>query len=146
MACQPRRSITSSDIVANQTLDIVANLDIPSFTDEEGSVDVRGCYSGVICLCYYDRDAVLWNIATKEFKTLPIYPFESPAEFDNYIEVVCLGYDFKRDGHKDIRIDTFWNDDFGYEDARSQPGKRDTMCPNSTPTDIFTVQLWLKMN
>ncbi|XVE83789.1 hypothetical protein DITRI_Ditri16bG0115100 [Diplodiscus trichospermus] len=126
-------------IISNQTLDIVGNLDIPSFTDEERSIYIRGYCNGIICIWYHHSDVLLWNIATKEFKTLPKCPFEFQPNFSNCVDVVCLGYDFKRDDYKVIRIDTFWNDEFEYEDPRSQRGKRIALYNLSTDS-------WRKLN
>ncbi|XVE83797.1 hypothetical protein DITRI_Ditri16bG0115900 [Diplodiscus trichospermus] len=106
-------------IISNQTFDIVANLDMPPFTDDDISVCIRGYCNGIICLWSYDGTVLLWNIATKEYKTLPVCPFESPPDFNNSAALVCMGYDSKRDDYKVIRIDTFWNDDFEYEDPRA---------------------------
>ncbi|XP_022740587.1 F-box/kelch-repeat protein At3g06240-like [Durio zibethinus] len=87
-----------------------------------------GHCNGIICLCDCVSGILLWNIATKEFKILPMCPFECPPSYENTIDVVypleCppssentidvagLGYDSKRDEYKVIRIDTFWEGDF----------------------------------
>ncbi|XP_022740760.1 F-box protein CPR30-like [Durio zibethinus] len=122
----PRKAMVS--FISNQTLDVVANLDIPSFTDDPISIKIVGHCNGIICLCDSVSGILLWNIATKEFKILPMCPFERPPSYENTIDVVysleCpsssensidvagLGYDSKRDEYKVIRIDTFWEGDF----------------------------------
>ncbi|XP_022740631.1 F-box/kelch-repeat protein At3g06240-like isoform X2 [Durio zibethinus] len=71
-----------------------------------------GHCNGIICLCDRFSGILLWNIATKEFKILPMCPFECPPSSENTIDVAGLGYDSKRDEYKVIRIDTFWEGDF----------------------------------
>ncbi|XVE83792.1 hypothetical protein DITRI_Ditri16bG0115400 [Diplodiscus trichospermus] len=126
-------------IISNQTLDLDANLDMPSFADKKTSAHIGGFCNGIICLSYYESDIVLWNIATKEFKTLPTCPSEAPPGFYNCTEVVCLGYDSKKDDYKVIRIDTFWNLHFRYEDPRAMCGKRVALYNLSTDS-------WRKLN
>ncbi|XP_022740935.1 F-box protein CPR30-like [Durio zibethinus] len=106
----PRKAMVS--FISNQTLDVVANLDIPSFTDDPISINILGHCNGIICLCDCFSGILLWNIATKEFKILPMCPFEGPPSSENTIDVAGLGYDSKRDEYKVIRIDTFWEGDF----------------------------------
>ncbi|XVE83791.1 hypothetical protein DITRI_Ditri16bG0115300 [Diplodiscus trichospermus] len=127
-------------IISDQTLDIVANLDIPSFTDVKTCVYIQGYCNGIICLWYPALDVVLlWNIATKEIKTLPKCPFESPPDFNNSVDVLCLGYDSKRNDYKVIRIDIFWKKGFDYEDPRSLRGKGVALYNLST-------DCWRKLN
>ncbi|XP_022740630.1 F-box/kelch-repeat protein At3g23880-like isoform X1 [Durio zibethinus] len=106
----PRKAMVS--FISNQTLDVVANLDIPSFTDDPIHINILGHCNGIICLCDRFSGILLWNIATKEFKILPMCPFECPPSSENTIDVAGLGYDSKRDEYKVIRIDTFWEGDF----------------------------------
>ncbi|XP_022741870.1 F-box protein CPR30-like [Durio zibethinus] len=76
-----------------------------------------GHCNGIICLCDCVSGILLWNIATKEFKILPMCPFECPPSYENTIDVVypleCPpSSENTIDVYKVIRIDTFWEGDF----------------------------------
>ncbi|XP_022741869.1 F-box/kelch-repeat protein At3g06240-like [Durio zibethinus] len=104
-------------------VDILARLPVKSLKRFR-CVDIRGYCNGIICLWNSVGGVLLWNIGTKEFKILPMCPFEYPPSYKNCIEVAGLGYDSKRDEYKVIRFDTFWDGDFKYNDLSAPRGKR----------------------
>ncbi|XP_022741876.1 F-box/kelch-repeat protein At3g06240-like [Durio zibethinus] len=64
------------------------------------------------------------TLGLRNLKFSPCVPFEYPPSYKNCIEVAGLGYDSKRDEYKVIRIDTFWDGNFKYNDLSAPRGKR----------------------
>lgn len=96
---------------SNQTLDVVADVDIPPLDDY---LYLHSFCNGIICLWYSLGDVLLWNPATEESKLVPKFPFESPEGCINRTDVVGVGYDSMRENYKVIRIDSFYADDDHY--------------------------------
>ena len=114
--------------LSNRTLDVVADFEKPRFGRDLMNINIQGCFNGIICLRDIRDGILLWNPATKEFKIPPICPVEYPPGYESGIDAIGFGYDSKRDDYKIVRIDTFWDGDFYYDDRGASRGMRVALC------------------
>ncbi|KAE8021692.1 hypothetical protein FH972_007562 [Carpinus fangiana] len=97
----------------NETLELSGDVDLLQlFQHQVGDVLVIGACNGIICLAAtlgkdgkrisgYEQ-LVLWNLATRESKTLP--PIHCPSDLPGYFSDFGFGFDSKTNDYKVVRI------------------------------------------
>ncbi|XP_016442952.1 F-box/kelch-repeat protein At3g23880-like [Nicotiana tabacum] len=103
-----RGNITNKRVVSlsiNDTLDVFINQDFPSyFNDKFGHVRHIGPCNGIVCLCGYPDNIVIWNPSIRDYKILPQSQIQRLVGSTVRGSDFGLGFDSKRNDYKVIQI------------------------------------------
>ncbi|XP_009762226.1 F-box/kelch-repeat protein At3g23880-like [Nicotiana sylvestris] len=103
-----RGNITNKRVVSlsmNDTFDVFINQDFPSyFNDKFGHVRLIGPCNGIVCLCGYPDNIVIWNPSIRDYKILPQSQIQRLVGSTVRGSDFGLGFDSKRNDYKVIQI------------------------------------------
>ncbi|XP_059282903.1 F-box/kelch-repeat protein At3g23880-like [Lycium ferocissimum] len=103
-----RGNITNKRILSlsiNDTFDVFINQDFPSFfNDKFGHVRLIGPCNGIVCLCGYPDNIVLWNPSIRDYKILPQSQIQRLVGSTVRGSDFGLGFDQKKNDHKVIQV------------------------------------------
>ncbi|KAF3660900.1 hypothetical protein FXO37_13162 [Capsicum annuum] len=103
-----RGNITNKRILSlseNDTFDVFINQDFPPyFNDKFGHVRLIGPCNGIVCLCGYPDNIVLWNPSIRDYKILPQSHIQRLVGSTVRGTDFGLGFDSKKNDYKVIQI------------------------------------------
>ncbi|XP_015168124.1 F-box protein CPR30-like [Solanum tuberosum] len=103
-----RGNITNKRILSlsqNDTFNVFINQDFPEyFKDKFGHVRLIGPCNGIVCLCGYPYNIVLWNPSIRDYKILPQSHIQRLVGSTIRGSDFGLGFDSKKNDYKVIQI------------------------------------------
>lgn len=96
-------------LISGEGFENSVRLDLPPPFEENDHIPILGLgINGILCLYNSNKNIVLWNPTTKEFKVTPSSPDGFPLDVTNRVSLYGFGYDHVRDDYKVIRTVSYF--------------------------------------